>query len=62
MNKWNMKMEYEGNRNTAELHYLLKDRIMIRRLKQEVIEELPPKQRQIIMIDAEKSLVKEIKK
>lgn len=55
-------MEYEGNRNTAELHYLLKDRIMIRRLKQEVIEELPPKQRQIIMIDAEKSLVKEIKK
>ena len=34
---------------------------MIRRLKQEVIHELPEKQRQLIIIETEKSLVKEIK-
>ena len=46
-----MKMEYEGSRNTAELHYLLKDKIMIRRLKHEVLDELPSKQRQIIILE-----------
>ena len=34
---------------------------MIRRLKHEVLDELPSKQRQIIILDTEKSFVREIK-
>lgn len=41
-------MEYDGSRNLAELHYILKNKVMIRRLKTEVLYELPEKQRQII--------------
>ena len=54
-------MEYEGCRNIAELHYLLKNRIMIRRLKNDVFQELPDKQRQIIELDTNKNDVKKIK-
>lgn len=37
-------MEYNGSSNRKELHYLL-GRMMIRRLKKDVLKELPPKNR-----------------
>jgi SWI/SNF-related matrix-associated actin-dependent regulator 1 of chromatin subfamily A len=60
-NRFSHKLEYNGCRNTAELHHLLKNKIMIRRLKAEVLSELPEKQRQIIELETTKSCVKEIK-
>jgi len=36
--------------------------MMIRRLKKDVLSELPPKTRQTIQIDCEEKLVKQIKK
>lgn len=38
-------MEYNGATNTKELHYMLKNGIMIRRLKKEVLKDLPDKTR-----------------
>jgi SWI/SNF-related matrix-associated actin-dependent regulator 1 of chromatin subfamily A len=45
----------------AELHYVLKKAVMIRRSKEEVLPQLPPKQRQIIFMETEKAVVSEIK-
>ena len=54
-------MEFDGAKNLAELHYLLKKTVMIRRLKSEVLAELPSKQRQIITIETDKNVINEIK-
>ncbi len=54
-------MEFDGAKNLAELHYLLKKTIMIRRLKSDVLTDLPSKQRQIIYMQTEKSVVTEIR-
>jgi SWI/SNF-related matrix-associated actin-dependent regulator 1 of chromatin subfamily A len=37
--------EYAGAAHTKELHFLLENKIMIRRLKKNVLNELPPKLR-----------------
>ncbi|MFX0183360.1 MAG: DEAD/DEAH box helicase [Candidatus Hodarchaeota archaeon] len=42
----------EGGKNLDELNRLLRSTIMIRRLKRDVLKELPPKARQIIEIPA----------
>lgn len=47
-NPWNNKLEFDSSKNLGELHYILKKFIMIRRLKVDVLPELPSKQRQII--------------
>ena len=41
----NYGMDYNGNSCTNELHYLLSKNIMIRRLKSDVLSELPSKRR-----------------
>ena len=47
-NPWNNKLEFDSSKNLGELHHILKKFIMIRRLKVDVLPELPSKQRQII--------------
>ena len=41
-------MEYNGNSCTTELHFILKSNLMIRRLKVDVLNELPANRRQKI--------------
>ena len=43
-------MDYTGNSCTKELHYILGQSVMIRRLKKDVLSELPPKRRQKIQV------------
>jgi len=43
-------MDYSGNSCCQELHYLLSTNLMIRRLKADVLSELPAKRRQKIEV------------
>ncbi len=43
--------EFKGATNIPELHELLNKTCMIRRLKEEVVKDLPPKVRQVIPVD-----------
>ena len=46
-------MDYTGNSCTNELHYMLQKNLMIRRLKKDVLKELPAKRRQKIEVNVE---------
>ncbi|MCP3914244.1 MAG: hypothetical protein GY711_01675 [bacterium] len=46
--------DFSGSSNLAELHTLLRGTIMVRRTKADVLEELPPKRRQVIELAAGK--------
>ena len=46
-------MEYTGSCNERELRFILRNSVMIRRLKSEVLSQLPPKRRQRIEVTVE---------
>ena len=51
-----------GASNLEELHLLLTDHVMIRRLKSKVLTQLPAKQRQKISFDLPASAMREVEK
>ncbi|KRX03262.1 P-loop containing nucleoside triphosphate hydrolase [Pseudocohnilembus persalinus] len=53
-------IEYEGSSNPKELNYILRKNIMVRRLKKDVLQELPPKRRQRIKISTDQKVVNQI--
>lgn len=53
---WN----YSGNANLQELHAILNECFMIRRLKKDVLKDLPKKKRQQVFIDADPSMTDEL--
>ena len=56
----NWFIDWSGCSNAKELNYILKN-IMIRRLKKDVINQLPPKKRQKIEIETDPKIIKKIK-
>ncbi|KAG2372651.1 hypothetical protein C9374_013659 [Naegleria lovaniensis] len=50
-----------GSSNVMELNYLLSRTVMIRRRKESVLSELPPKQRQRVLLDIDAKDLKRIK-
>jgi len=54
--------DVNGASNLPELQDRLRARIMVRRLKSEVMTELPPKQRQVIVLPSKSSVMKREKK
>ena len=57
-NRW--CKDFNGAANTEELHYILDRKIMLRRLKKEVLNDLPPKIRQRIYVETDKMISKSI--
>ena len=55
-------MDYGGSACTQELHHLLHKVFMVRRLKKDVLDQLPDKRRQQIEISVDQKLLKEINK
>jgi len=53
-------VDWSGSRNKRELHMLIERNIMIRRLKSEVLTDLPAKRRQKIAISTDSNQVKKI--
>ncbi|KAL9686726.1 hypothetical protein QQ045_031119 [Rhodiola kirilowii] len=51
---------YQGSSNHEELHSLMKATVMIRRLKREVIKELPVKRRQQVFLDLSETDMEQI--
>ena len=53
-------ISWSGTSNTKELHWLLST-LMVRRLKKEVLNKLPPKRRQKVEIKTKKEIIEKIK-
>jgi len=51
---------WSGTSNTKELHWILST-LMVRRLKKDVLNSLPPKRRQKVCIKADPNIIEEIK-
>ena len=59
--KWGgSSLEFDGATNLRELHYILSKGLMIRRLKKDVLSQLPPKRRQKISIQTDSRIVDQI--
>jgi SWI/SNF-related matrix-associated actin-dependent regulator 1 of chromatin subfamily A len=54
-------IDWTGSSNQRELHLMLEKGLMIRRLKSEVLTELPAKRRQRIIVPCEATALKKIK-
>ena len=59
-NPFSGALDYNGAVNMKELHYILMNSCMIRRLKKNVLTELPPKRRQKIEVKLDNQWVKKI--
>jgi len=53
-------IDWSGSSNQRELHLMLEKGIMIRRLKSEVLKELPAKRRQKIVVETDPSTMRKI--
>ena len=53
-------IDWNGSKNMRELHLMLENSFMIRRLKCDVLKQLPAKRRQRISITTDSNLVKKI--
>ena len=62
VSRWSGGWDYDGASHTRELRYILQNSIMIRRLKKDVLAELPPKRRQKVEVNTDTAIVNEIKK
>ena len=56
----NYGINWTGISNSKELHFIL-SKIMIRRLKKDVLNQLPPKKRQKVEIQTDKKIINQIK-
>ena len=56
-----MGINWSGTSNTKELHWILSC-LMVRRLKREVLNQLPPKRRQKIWIKTDEKIIQELNK
>lgn len=54
--------KWDGAENMEELGAIMRERFMIRRLKKDVLTELPPKVRQVIVLEGKKGLDKLLKR
>ena len=54
-------VNWSGTSNTKELHWILST-LMVRRLKNDVLNRLPPKRRQKVTIETDPKIIEEIKK
>ena len=50
-NVFSGKIEYRGSKNAAQLNFLLRSRVMCRRLKTEVLPQLPAKIKRVIYLE-----------
>lgn len=55
-------MDYTGSSNSRELNYILTESFMLRRLKKEVLAQLPPKRRQRIEVQCDGGKLRQVKK
>jgi SWI/SNF-related matrix-associated actin-dependent regulator 1 of chromatin subfamily A len=62
--KWDARWgwQFNGAANLQELHGILRDECMIRRLKKDVLKELPDKTRQVVSFKLDKSSLNEYNK
>jgi SWI/SNF-related matrix-associated actin-dependent regulator of chromatin subfamily A-like protein 1 len=54
--------DVSGSANLGELHILLRGSCLIRRRKDDVLTQLPPKQRQVVWVEPKPSVMKDVKK
>ncbi|GBE58537.1 hypothetical protein BOVATA_000300 [Babesia ovata] len=62
LNWYTKRIVYAGSQHTSELHLFLVKTVMIRRLKEHVLHELPPKLRSKVPIELPKTFLKDCKR